>query len=125
MSNTPHFEIPAAVRDMAERNVEQARAAYTQLMDMAQQAQETVVKSSGMSGMMSGGAFEIQMRTMRFAQENINASFALASELARARDLKDYLEIQSRFTQKQIKSYTEQSQELGRLVAEFAQKPQR
>lgn len=125
MSNTPQFEIPAAVRELAERNVEQAKTAYTQLMDMARQAQEMMTKSSGMSGMMPGGAVELQMRTMRYAQENINASFELAAELARARDVKDYVEIQTRFAQRQIKTYTEQAQEIGRLMTEFAQKSQK
>jgi phasin len=122
MPETPQFEIPAAVRELAERNVEQARAAYAQLMDMAKQAQEMVAKSSGA---MAAGTVEIQNRTMRYAQENINASFALAAELARAKDLKDYLEIQTRFAQRQIKIYTEQAQELGRLMSELAQKSQR
>jgi phasin len=122
MADTPPFEVPAAVREMAERNIEQARAAYTQLMDMAKQAQDMVAKSSGA---MATSTLEIQTRTMRYAQENISASFALAMELARARDVKDYMEIQTRFAQRQIKSYTEQAQELGRLMSEIAQKSQR
>ena len=122
MSDMPQFEIPSAMRELAERNVEQARAAYTQLMDMARQAQDMVAKSSGA---MAESTVEIQTRTMRYAQENINASFALAMELARARDLRDYMEIQTRFAQRQIKSYTEQAQELGRLMSDLAQKSQR
>lgn len=125
MSNTPQFEIPAAVREIAERNVEQAKSAYTQLMDMARQAQDMMAKSTGMSGMMPSGAVELQMRTMQYAQENINASFELASELARAKDLKNYLEIQTRFAQRQIQTYTQQAQDIGRLMTEFTQKSQR
>ena len=122
MAEIPPFEIPAAVREMAERNVEQARSAYTQLMDMAKQAQDMMAKSSGV---MATSSIELQMRTMRYAQENINASFALAAELARARDVKDYMEIQTRFAQRQVKTYTEQAQELSRLMTEIAQKTQR
>ena len=122
MTDTPQFEIPTAVREMAERNVEQARTAYSQLMEMARQAQEMVAKSSGA---VTGSTAEVQTRTMRYAQENINASFALAAELAGARDFKDYMEIQTRFAQRQIMNYTEQAQELGRLMAEITQKSQR
>ena len=39
--------------------------------------------------------------------------------------LKEYLEIQSRYTQRQMQSYAEQAQELGRLMTEAAQKAQR
>ena len=31
MNDMPQFEIPEAVRDLAERNVEQARSAYSQI----------------------------------------------------------------------------------------------
>jgi hypothetical protein len=42
MSDKPQFEIPEAVRELAERNVEQARSAYGQFMDMARKVQDTV-----------------------------------------------------------------------------------
>src|SRR5688572_31180638 len=38
MANQPPFEIPAELRDMAERNVEQARAAYGHFMDFLSQS---------------------------------------------------------------------------------------
>jgi phasin len=122
MADKPQFEIPDAVRDMAERNVEQARAAYAQFMGMARQAQEMVAKSSSA---MAESAREVQDRAFSYAQTNIDASFNFASDLARARDLKEYLEIQARYAQSQMKSYTEQAQDLGRLMAEAAQKAQR
>ena len=34
MGDTPSFEIPPQLREMAEKNVEQARAAYGQFMDL-------------------------------------------------------------------------------------------
>ena len=37
MYDKPQFEFPEAVRELAERNVEQARSAYNQFMDMARQ----------------------------------------------------------------------------------------
>ena len=46
MADLPQFEIPEAMREMAERNVEQARSAYSQFLDMARQAQDVVSKSS-------------------------------------------------------------------------------
>ena len=38
MAQTPPFEIPQQLRELAERNVEQARAAYGQFMDAMVQA---------------------------------------------------------------------------------------
>ena len=121
MYDKPQFEIPEAVRELAERNVDQARSAYNQFMDMARQAQETLAKSQGA---MASGAMELQSRVAKFAEENIQASFTFASDLARARDLKEYLEIQQRYAQKQMQSYALQAQELGKLLSEAAQKAQ-
>jgi phasin len=119
MYDKPQFEIPEAVREMAERNVEQARSAYQQFMDMARQAQEMISKSQGA---MAAGAMEIQQRAMRMAEQNIDSNFKFAHDLARARDLKEYLEIQTRHTQTQMKVYAEQAQDLGRMMAEAAEK---
>ena len=119
MYDKPQLEIPEAVRDLAERNVEQARAAYSQFMDMARKAQDMVSKQQGA---ITAGALDIQSKAMRYAEENIDASFKFAADLARARDLKDYLEIQTRYAQRQMQDYAKQAQELGRMMADAAQK---
>jgi len=121
MQAGPQMEIPEQIREMAERNVEQARAAYNQFLDMARQVQELVNKSSGA---MAESVAEIQARALRFAEENAEAGFEFASELARAKDLKEYLEIQSRHSQKQMDIYARQAEELGRMLSELAQKSQ-
>ena len=118
MNDMPQFEIPEAVRDLAERNVEQARSAYTQFMDMARQAQEVMTRSQGA---MAAGALEMQSKAMGFAEVNISAGFKFASELARARDLQDMFEIQQRHAQKQMQVYTDQAQELGRMMTTAAE----
>jgi phasin len=121
MPDMPQMEIPDAVRQMAERNLEQARGAYTQFLDMVRQAQDMLAKSSGV---MTDAALEIQSRMMRFTEQNIEAGFSFASELARARDMREYFEIQSRHAQRQMQTYAQQAQELGRLLADAAQKAQ-
>ena len=122
MTDKPAMEIPAAMREMAERSVEQARAGYVQFMEMARQAQDMVSKSSDA---VASSAREVQARALRYAQENMDASFAFASDLARSRDLKEFLEIQQRYAQKQAMTYTQQAQELARLMADAAQMAQR
>ena len=61
-------------------------------------------------------------KALQYAEQNINASFAFAADLARARDLKEYLEIQTRYAQKQMQDYAKQAQDLGRMLTEAAQK---
>ncbi len=121
MTDKTAFEIPDAVREMAEPNVEQSRSAYSQFLEMSRQAQDMMIRSTGS---MVDVTREMQRRVMRFTEENMEAGFAMATELARARDFKDYLEIQARHGQRQAFLYTQQAQEIGRLMAEAAQKAQ-
>ena len=121
MTEVPRFEIPEAMRELAERNMEQARTAYSQFMDVTRKTQEMMTKSSTA---MAGGVREVQERTLRYAQLNLDANFALASELARATDPKEAMEIQAKFARQQMETYQEQAQELSRLLANTAQKAQ-
>ena len=88
---------------------------------MMRKSQETFGSSSEA---MTGATLDLQSKVMRFTQDNLEASFRLATELARARDVKDFFEIQSRHAQLQMHSYALQTQELGKLMAEAAQKAQ-
>lgn len=114
------FEIPQQFRDLAEKNVQQARTAYGQLMDGMTQALglwSTAMPSNDMTS-----AFKVvQERATRFAKENAEAGFALAKDLANAKDIKEVLALQSRYGQAQMQSYAVQAQELGRLMVEAAQ----
>jgi hypothetical protein len=62
-----------------------------------------------------------QERAIRFAKQNAEAGFALAAELATAKNIQDMLAIQSRYAQTQMQAYALQAQELGRLIAEATQ----
>jgi len=120
MAQTPPFEIPQQLRELAEKNVEQARAAYGQFMDAMAQA-------SGMwmgampANQMTSGFKVVQERSVRFAKQNAEACFQLASELANAKDVQDVIAIQSRYAQTQMQAYALQAQELSRLMVEAAQ----
>ncbi len=119
MSQNP-FEIPQQMRDLAEKNVDQARAAYGQFMDAMTQAMTFWTKSLPANDM-SSGFRAVQDRASKFAKQNAEAAFALASDLAGAKDIQEILAHQSRFAQSQMQAYALQAQELGRLVADAMQ----
>ncbi len=121
MNQIPSVEIPTQLREMAERNIEQTRAAYNQFLNMARQAQDLVSRSQGD---VMRNALDVQAKAMRYAEANIDAGFKFAADLAHARDLKEYADIQARYAQAQTQSFTQQAQELGRMVADVAQKLQ-
>jgi phasin len=114
------FEIPRQLRELTEKNIEQARTTYGQFMDAMTQAMSAW--SSASANAMTSGFKAVQERAIQFAKENADAGFALASELAKAKDLQDVLRLQSSFAQKQIESYARQAQDLGRLMAEATQR---
>ena len=115
MPEKQDFQIPQEVREIAEKNIEQARVAYGQLIEFMTQA---VRAWSAPSTEMASGFKVVQERAIQFAKENADAGFALASELAKAKDLEDILRLQSNFAQTQMQSYARQAQELGGLMAE-------
>ena len=114
MAQPPPFEIPQQLRDLTEKNLEHARTAYGQFMDAMTQAMGMWTNASP-AGAMTGGFKVVQDRAVKFAKQNADACFNLASELANAKDLTDVLSIQSRHAQTQLQSYALQAQELSRL----------
>jgi phasin len=118
------FEIPDQIRDLAERSVEQARTAYGQFMDAMLKAQSMTWTSLPANAVTTSFA-EIQERTIEFARKNAEASFALATDLAKAKDVAAVLDIQSRFVQSQMQAYATQAQELGRLMMATAERATR
>jgi hypothetical protein len=114
------FEFPQQLRELTERNVEHARAAYGQFMDAMSQAMGTWASAAPANAMTT--SFKVvQDRAVLFAKQNGDACFNLASELANAKDLTDVLSIQSRHAQTLFQAYALQAQELSRLMMEAAQ----
>lgn len=120
MAQTPTFEIPPQLRELTEKNLEHARSAYGQFMDAMTQAMG-VWTSAAPANAMTAGFKVVQERAVKFAKQNGDACFNLATELASAKDLTDVLNIQSRHAQTQMQSYALQAQELSRLMMEAAQ----
>ena len=116
MSDKPAFEIPPELRDLAEKNVEQARAAYGQFMDFLTQAMGAWAGSTAATEL--GGFRAVQEKAVAFAKENAERSFGLASELARAKDMPEVLTLQSRFVQTQMQTFGIQAQQLSWLMAD-------
>ena len=120
MAQPQPFEIPQQLRDLAEKNVETARAAYGQFMDAVAQAMGVWTSATPPNAVTS--SFQVvQDRAVKFAKQNAEACFNLASELANAKDITDVIGIQSRHAQTQMQNYTLQAQELGRLMMEATQ----
>jgi hypothetical protein len=93
MVEQQEFQIPQQLRELAEKSVEQARVAYGQFLDGM--AEAVRAWSTVPSAVMASGFKVVQERAIQFAKENAEAGFALASELAKAKDLQEVLRLQS------------------------------
>ena len=123
MANKQSFEMAQPLRELAENNLEQARVGYAQFMDAMAQAASMWLGAMPANEITSGFK-TVQERGLRFAKQNADGYFTMASEIANAKDLPDVLAIQSRYAQTQMQAYALQAQELGRLMAEATQSMQ-
>ena len=119
MTQNP-FEMTQQIRELAKKNVEQARAAYGQYMDAMRQAMG--IWSKGIpENQMTSGFKVVQDRAIGFAKQNAEAGFALAADLAKAKDIAEMMSMQNRYAQTQMQSYALQAQEISRLMTEAVQ----
>jgi hypothetical protein len=109
-----NWEIPDAMRDLAEQNVRQARGAYDQFMAAARQAQ---IAATASGETMAATAKEIQQRLMQYAEQNSESGLAMASDLAKARNLETWASAYQQHIKRQSETYLQQAQELSRLIA--------
>ena len=122
MSQNNLPEIPQAMRDMIVKNIDEARSAYGQLLDAARKAQETMRAIVPLKPVAGQGLSSVQEKALKFTSQNVDASFALASDLTKATDLAEMLHIQSKQAQLQMHAYALQAKELTDMVDDAARK---
>ena len=120
MAQTP-FEMPQQFRDLAEQNIKQMSTGYGQMMDMMNQAAGAWFGAMPPSAM-TESLKTVQGRTAEFAKANGDAAFALAKDVAKAASIQDVFALQTAFAQKQMQALVMQTQELGALASQAAQK---
>ena len=120
MTVAPNSEIPQQLRELTEKNLEQARVGYGQFIDAMTQAM-AMWASAAPANPMTSGLRVVQDRASKFAKQNAETYFNLASELANAKDVTDVVGIQARHAQTAMQTCALQTQELGRLMLEASQ----
>lgn len=116
-TTTAPFEIPAEMRAMAERSVEQAKLAFNNYMQAAQEAVTTFedrVKAS------QAGAQGISKKAMNFAERNVLTSFEFAQKIVQAKDVQELIRMQTEFVQSQMQALSEQIKDLGETATRTA-----
>ena len=104
--------VPEGVRALAEKNVAQSRETYDRSKDAFDASLTTFERSFDAAGQ---GAAAFNRRIVDIARRNLDASFDLASSLAKAKNLADIVELQAAFWRKQFGVLTAQAEEVRAL----------
>ena len=107
------YEIPAEMRELAERSVEQARKAFEGFVGAAQKAAD---QWSGASSAVPAGVLEFNKKTIGFAEANMRAAFDHAQSLVKAKDVQEVMQLQSEYVKTQIATFQEQAKEIGTMM---------
>ncbi len=113
---TPRFEIPADMRAVAEKSVEQARQAFDIFISAAQHAVST---AENQAASVQAGAKDVGELAIGFAERNIASSFEFAQRLLQAKDPKDVMALHADYVNSQIAALTEQGKEVGERLAKM------
>jgi phasin len=103
---------PEAARVFAEKTVAQAREAYDRSTGAFEAAVDTMQKSFDAAGQ---GAVALNRKILDIAQRNVSSGFDLAKSLAGAKNLADFVELQTAYWQKQLDALTAQVEEVRAL----------
>jgi phasin len=117
MAKDMKFEVPAEMRELAEKSVAQAKQAFDGFIAATQHAvgtAETQVKT------MQTGAKGTSELAMKFAERNVAASFEFAQKLLHAKDAQEVAALQAEYLKSQLATLTEQAKELSQQAAKMA-----
>jgi phasin len=88
----PKLEVPAELRDLAEKTIDQAEKAFAMFFDAA---------NKSMASAPSPGT-EISKQALTFTEQNMKSAFEHARKLVHATDLQEAMRIQSEFLRSQF-----------------------
>ncbi|MBB2732435.1 phasin [Bradyrhizobium sp. i1.4.4] len=90
----PKLEVPAELRDLAEKTIDQAEQAFGMFFEAATKSMTSV----------PGAGTEVSKQALAFTEQNMKSAFEHARKLVHATDLQEAMRIQSDFLRSQFTS---------------------
>ena len=87
----PKLEVPAELRDLADKTIEQAEKAFGMFFEAATKSMNSVP-----------GGTEISKQALTFTEQNMKAAFEHARKLVHVTDLQQAMQLQSDFLRSQF-----------------------
>ena len=100
------LEVPAELRDMAEKTIDQAEKAFELFFDAASKSMATI----------PGAGTDISKQALSFTEHNMKAAFDHARQLVHATDLQEAMRIQSEFLRSQFTNAGEHMRDITSKV---------
>src|SRR3569832_2640704 len=88
----PKIEVPAELRDLAEKTIDQAEKAFGMFFDAAGKSMASI----------PGAGTEVSKQALAFTEQNMKAAFEHARKLVHATDVQEAMRIQSEFLRSQF-----------------------
>src|ERR1700745_3428219 len=102
------LEVPAELRDLAEKTIDQAERAFGMFFDAANKSVATI----------PGPGTEVSKQALSFTEQNMKAAFEHARKLVQATDLQEAMRIQSEFLRSQFTNAGEHMREItGKIMS--------
>jgi phasin len=104
----PKLEVPAELRDLAEKTIEQAEKAFGMFFEAASKSMSSV----------PGAGNEISKQALTFTEQNMKAAFDHARRLVHVTDLQEAMRLQSEFLRSQFTNAGDHMREItGAMVS--------
>jgi phasin len=106
----PKLEVPAELRELAEKTIDQAEKAFGMFFDAASKSMTSVPGAGG----------EISKQALTFTEQNVKAAFEHARKLVHVTDLQEAMRLQSDFIRSQFTNAGEHMREITGAVMSSA-----
>jgi|GEM_PF-124518 len=117
MPAMPGVEMPAAMREMAEKGVAQAKETYEKMKSAAEEATDVLEDTYETT---RKGVVTLNMKAIDTVKANSDATFAFARDLLSVKSLSEAIELQTAFTRKSFEALTAQAKEFQELASKLA-----
>lgn len=111
------YEVPSAVRELAERGVQQAKLAYDRVRAVAEDAAGVL---EGSYATLTKGCAELNLKSLELAKANTDATFDFARSLTNARSFAEIVEAQTSYLRGRFEAGVAQARELATLANKVA-----
>jgi phasin len=109
----PKLEVPAELRDLAEKSIEHAERAFEMFFDAAAKSMSSV----------PGPAADISKQALTLTEQNMKTAFEHARQLVHATELEEAMRIQSEFLRSQFTNAGEHMRDITARMMNVGRKP--